>query len=81
VLPILYRGRLIARCEPVLDRKNDKLILRGFWPEEENELDDEMIEELRAMFVRFCRFLGAKRMVTSPGLNRTYRTMFKGCSL
>ena len=78
VLPVLYRGKIIGRCEPVLDRKAAKLVLKGFWPEENTEMTDELIEALRDMFSRFCRFHGVKKMVTVPGLGRTYRSLLKG---
>lgn len=78
VLPILYKGRLIGRCEPYLERKTNRLLLKGFWLQEGIELDDDAIVALRLMFAEFCRFLGADKMLTIPAVGRTYRTAFKG---
>jgi uncharacterized protein len=78
VLPILYKGRLIGRCEPYLERKTNRLLLKGFWLQEGIELDNEDILALRLMFSEFCRFLKADKMVTTAALGSTYRNAFKG---
>ncbi len=33
VLPVLYGERFAGRIEPVADRKNNRLMIRNFWPE------------------------------------------------
>lgn len=78
VLPILYKGRLIGRCEPYLERKTNRLLLKGLWLQEGIELNDELIITLRLMFSEFCRFLKADKMVTTAALGPTYRKAFKG---
>ena len=78
VLPILFRGRLIGRCEPAMDRKRNVLVLKGFWLQDGIHPASGDYEELRAMFARFCGFLGADRMVTTPSLGREFRRAFRG---
>ena len=76
VLPILYKEKLIGRCEPAINRKAKTLVLKGIWFEDNTQIDEELIAALRLMFSRFCRFMGVSRMVTDPGMNRAYRSRF-----
>jgi uncharacterized protein len=81
VLPILYDGRLIGRCEPITDRKNKKVLLKNWWFEPGIDPDDEMRENLKGMLYQFCRFLGMDRIVTAPTMNRRDRSWLKGISV
>ncbi|MDC7235963.1 MAG: crosslink repair DNA glycosylase YcaQ family protein [Spirochaetales bacterium] len=78
VLPVLYKGEIIGRCEPYLEKKNNRILLKGFWPEAGIEPDTELTESLREMFADFCRFLGAGRMATSPSISPAWRRALKG---
>jgi len=81
VLPILFRGSIIGRCEPVIDRKKNVLNLKGIWYEKDIYPDEELIGEIRKTLSRFGRFLGVSRILTSPGLNRKDRTAFSGITV
>jgi len=81
VLPILYRGRIVGRCEPVIDRKKRSLTLKNLWLEKETHLNETLIHEMRGMFSRFARFLRATRILTAPGLGRNYRKFFSGITV
>ncbi|MDA3956001.1 crosslink repair DNA glycosylase YcaQ family protein [Oceanispirochaeta sp.] len=78
VLPILYQGKIIGRCEPAIDRKSKTLVLKGIWFEKDTIVNEEMIEALRKMLSRFCQFMGVPKMVTAPGMSRDYRSRFTG---
>lgn len=57
VLPVLFADRLIARAEPVFDRKTRQLHIRNIWPEEGIDLKDNPYRDAIAdCLARFARF-------------------------
>jgi uncharacterized protein YcaQ len=62
VLPVLYGDRLVARVEPVFDRKTSELTLKNWWWEEGVQPDDRMRVALAACLKGFMHYLGASRI-------------------
>ena len=60
VLPVLCDERFIARCEPVLDRKANQLVLRNWWWEEDFTPDDATMTSLRECLAAFQNYLEVK---------------------
>ncbi len=59
-LPILWGDKLVARFDSKLDRSANKLVILGFWLEDEAlGKDKAFLEALNRGFARFVRFLGA----------------------
>lgn len=61
-LPVLYGDQLIARIEPKMDRKEKKLIIRGYWTEPGFKETDEYREKLDRNLENFATFHGAERI-------------------
>jgi uncharacterized protein YcaQ len=62
-LPILYGDRLVARCDPRLDRSMRVLRINGFWREPDAIADEAAFAEALARgLIRFARTLGAERV-------------------
>lgn len=57
VLPVLYGDRFVARCEPVLDRKANQLVLRNWWWEADVAPNEAMLVELRDCLAAFRDYL------------------------
>ncbi len=55
-LPVLYGDRLVARIEPKMDRKEKKLIIRGYWKEEDFEETEEYRDKLEENIEKFAAF-------------------------
>jgi uncharacterized protein YcaQ len=58
-LPILYGDTLVARIEPKMDRKEKKLIIRGYWKEEGFNETDDYRDKLERNVENFAAFHGA----------------------
>lgn len=63
VLPVLCGERFVGRVEPVCDRRNDVLVVRRFWPEEDVKLNDRFLWALEDAMQGLCRFNGLGRVV------------------
>lgn len=61
-LPILYGDRLVARIEPKMDRKEKKLIIRGYWTEPGFKETEEYKEKMERTLEEFASFHGAERI-------------------
>lgn len=57
VLPVLYGERFIARCEPVLSRKANQLVLRNWWWEADFTPDEAALESLGECLAAFRDYL------------------------
>lgn len=59
VLPVLYRDRLVARFEPIRDRKSKTMVIKNWWWEEHADSDDDGLRTaLRECLDCFRSFLG-----------------------
>ncbi|MGI5840283.1 MAG: winged helix-turn-helix domain-containing protein [bacterium] len=67
VLPVLYGDRFVARCEPVLEKKNRVLRLRNWWWEPGTEKTEELREALAECFRSFLGFCGAAELRAEGG--------------
>ncbi len=61
-LPILFDDQLVARIEPKMDRKEKKLIIRGYWTEPEFKETAEYREKLERNLENFAAFHGAEEI-------------------
>jgi uncharacterized protein YcaQ len=59
-LPVLYGDQLVARIEPKMDRKEKKLIIRGYWTEPGFNETEEYKEKLDRTLEDFAAFHGAE---------------------
>ena len=62
-MPILFRDELIGRIDPKMDRKNGKLIIRGFFLEEGVELHEDIVNGIAEAFRSFMIFNRANDLV------------------
>ncbi len=60
VMPILYRGRLVGRLDPKVDRRRGELIVRSLHLEPGVEPDEPLIAALQATLFDFAAFHGAE---------------------
>lgn len=58
-LPVLFGDTLVARIEPKMDRKEKKLIIRGYWKEEGFNETDDYRDKLERNVENFAAFHGA----------------------
>jgi uncharacterized protein YcaQ len=61
-LPILYGDTLVARIEPKMDRKEKKLIIRGYWNEDSFKETEEYRDRLERNVENFAAFHGAEEI-------------------
>lgn len=66
VLPILWGDRLVARFDSRLDRTTNTFIVLALWLEDQGlGADEAFAEALAAGFLRFARFLNARKLDAS----------------
>ena len=65
VLPILYGDKFIGRMDPLMDRKNGKLIIKAVYAELHAPRDKDSSREIRDSVEELSEFLGAKEVVYS----------------
>ena len=63
VLPVLYGERLVARFEPVRQKKDATLTIKNWWWETGVTPDEALFAALDKALQCFGRYLGAKRLV------------------
>ena len=59
-LPILYGDKLVARIEPKMERRENKLIIRGYWTEPEFTETEDYRDKLWKNVEDFAAFHGTK---------------------
>jgi uncharacterized protein YcaQ len=74
VLPILYGDKFIGRLDPVMDRKNEKLIIKAVHAERQAPKDKDTSREIRDSVERLSEFLGAKDVVYSRKVPRYWQS-------
>ncbi len=67
VLPVLWGEGFIGRVEPVCDRKEDALVIRSFWREENAKISNRCMWAVEDTLDELRRFLGLRRMVWQDG--------------
>src|SRR5207245_9651926 len=65
VLPILSGDKFIARLDPLMDRKTEKLIIKAVHAEPHAPKDKDTSREIRDSVKQLSEFLGAKDVVYS----------------
>ncbi len=68
VLPVIYNDKFIGRCEPIMDRKKNELIMQNWWWEEGFEINQDMIDSLIRCFTVFAKYLNVEKIVISDTL-------------
>lgn len=61
-LPVLYGDRIVARLEPKMDRKENKLIVRGYWLEQGFQPTEDYENKLAANLEKFATFHGTNEI-------------------
>lgn len=59
-LPVLYGDRIVARIEPKMDRSENKLIIRGYWVENNFTETEDYNNKLMKNLEDFATFHGTK---------------------
>ncbi|HZY93352.1 MAG TPA: crosslink repair DNA glycosylase YcaQ family protein [Candidatus Bathyarchaeia archaeon] len=65
VMPILSGDRMIGRIDPLMDRKNGKLVINAVHAEPDPPKDKNIAKEIRDEVEQLSEFLGAKEVVYS----------------
>jgi uncharacterized protein YcaQ len=65
VLPVLYGDRMIARFDPEFDRKTNTLIIKNWWWEGDQNLDQKVLSRC---LKDFLEYLGARQLKFSKEL-------------
>jgi uncharacterized protein YcaQ len=74
VLPILYGDEFIGRLDPVMDRKNEKLIIKAVHAERHAPKDRDTSRKIRESVEQLSEFLGAKEVVYSRKVPRYWQS-------
>jgi len=73
VLPILYGDKLVGRIDPLMDRKNQKLLINAVHAEPHALKDKNLSGEIRDTAEQLSEFLGAKEVVYSRKVPKPWR--------
>ena len=74
VMPVLYGDRLIGRVDPVMDRKNGKLVVNSVHAERNVPKDRSVGEEIGGAVQQLSEFLGAKEVAYSRSVPRFWKS-------
>ncbi len=74
VLPILYGDKFIGRMDPLMDRKNGKLIIKAVYAERNAPKDKGVSREIRNSVEQLSEFLGAKEVVYSSKVPKYWQS-------
>ncbi len=74
VLPILYGDRFIGRIDPLMDRKNEKLLINAVHAEPHAPRDKNAALEIRDTIEQLSDFLEAKEVVYSRKVPKFWRS-------
>src|SRR5712692_8633177 len=74
VLPILYGDKFIGRLDPLMDRKNRKLLIKAVHAERHAPKDKDTSREIRDNVEQLSEFLGAKEVVYSRKVPRYWQS-------
>jgi uncharacterized protein YcaQ len=74
VLPILYGDKFIGRIDPLMDRKNEKLLIKAVYAEPDAPKNKDVSREIRDSVEQLSEFLGAKEIVYSRKVPRYWHS-------
>ncbi len=74
VLPILYGDKFIGRLDPLMDRKNEKLLINAVHAEPKAPRDKNVAREIGDKVEQLSEFLGAKEVVYSRRVPRFWHS-------
>ena len=60
VLPVLYDNKFIARVEPVMDKKENILLIKNWWWEDSVKKSNTMIKAIKDCLINFKNYQNAK---------------------
>lgn len=70
VLPVVVGDTFAGRCEPVVDRKKNELVIRNWWWEDGVRINQGMIYPLVRCFADLVNFLKVEKVTVSPDLSK-----------
>lgn len=74
VLPILYGDKFIGRLDPLMDRKNERLLINAVHAEPHAPKHKNVSREIRDTVEQLSDFLGAKEVVYSQRVPKPWRS-------
>ncbi len=74
VLPILYGDRFIGRIDPLMDRKNESLLINAVHAESNAPKDKNLSKEIKATIERLSEFLEAREVIYSKRVPKFWRS-------
>ncbi|HLC11182.1 MAG TPA: crosslink repair DNA glycosylase YcaQ family protein [Candidatus Bathyarchaeia archaeon] len=74
VLPILYGDEFIGRVDPLMDRKNEKLLIKAVYAEPHAPKGKDVSREIRDSVEQLSEFLGAKDAVYSRKVPKLWQS-------
>ena len=77
VLPILWGDRFIGRVDPLIDRRNEKLLINSVHAEPGAPSDTEVASKIRETIERLAEFLGAREVVYSTRVPAAWRSSLR----
>ncbi len=77
VLPILYGDRFIGRIDPLMDRKNERLLVNAVHAEPSAPKGRDVSIEIRSAVEQLSEFLGAKEIVYSTRVPEPWRSSLR----
>jgi uncharacterized protein len=78
VLPVLFRDKFVARCEPVISPQKE-LMIKNWWWEKDIAVNPDMRDALAACFGDFARSLDVEKISLSKNLSRSKFSFLKDC--
>ena len=79
VLPVLYADKFIARFEPVIDGKAQKMIILNWWWEDDITPDADMICALVSCFTAFMKFVRVHKISFRGNAKKAKLDWIKKC--
>ena len=79
VLPIIYNDEFIGRCESIMDRKKNELLMQNWWWEEGVKINQDMINALMRCLTDFAKFLKVEKITISDTLSKNKFNWIVNC--
>ena len=73
VLPIVWGDRFIGRIDPLMDRRNDKLLINSVHAERGAPTDEEISSKIGETIAHLGEFLGAKDVVYTSRVPKAWK--------
>ena len=77
VLPILWGDRLIGRIDPLMERGEERLLIKSVHAEPGAPADKEVSSKIGEKIVQLGEFLGAKEVVYTARVPKAWRSSLR----